>query len=110
MNIKNTFKIAAMTAVVAFSGFNASAETRSAKREVTKQLDIFTSLFKQLQTTYVDSIDAEKSMTKAINAMLNDIDPYTQYIPHEKQDEFMPMAPGTYGGIGSLNMQRAGNV
>lgn len=110
MNIKNTFKIAAMTAVVAFSGFSASADTRSSKREVTKQLDIFTSLFKQLQTTYVDSIDAEKSMTKAINAMLNDIDPYTQYIPQEKQDEFMTMATGTYGGIGSLIMQRDGNV
>ena len=110
MNIKNTFKVAAMTAVVAFSGFNASAETRSSKREVTKQLDIFTSLFKQLQTTYVDSIDAKKSMTTAINAMLNDIDPYTQYIPQEKQDDFMTMATGTYGGIGSLIMQRDGNV
>lgn len=85
-------------------------ETRSSKRDITRSLDIFTSLFKQLQTSYVDSIDAEKSVTTAINAMLNDIDPYTNYIPESEQEDFMTLATGTYGGIGAVIMQRDGNV
>lgn len=88
----------------------AQAETRSSKREISKSLDIFTSLFKQLQTSYVDSIDANKSVTVAINAMLNDIDPYTNYIPESEQEDFMTIATGSYGGIGAVIMQRDGNV
>lgn len=87
-----------------------TAETRSSKREISRSLDIFTSLFKQLQTSYVDTINAEKSVTTAINAMLNDIDPYTNYIPESEQEDFMTIATGTYGGIGSVIMQRDGNV
>lgn len=88
----------------------ASAATRSSKKDISKSLDIFTSLFKQLQTSYVDTIDAEKSVTKAINAMLSDLDPYTVYIPESEQESFMTIATGTYGGIGSLIMQRDGGV
>lgn len=87
-----------------------TAETRSPKREISRSLDIFTSLFKQLQTSYVDTINAEKSVTTAINAMLNDIDPYTNYIPESEQEDFMTIATGTYGGIGAVIMQRDGNV
>lgn len=87
-----------------------SAQTRSPKNEISRQLEIFTSLFKNLQTTYVDSINAEKSMTTAINAMLEDIDPYTNYIPESEQQEFITMTTGTYGGIGAMIMQRDGHV
>ncbi|MDE6153407.1 MAG: S41 family peptidase [Muribaculaceae bacterium] len=100
----------ALGAMIAIGYGSVSAETRSSKRDITRSLDIFTSLFKQLQTSYVDSIDAEKSVTTAINAMLNDIDPYTNYIPESEQDDFLTMATGTYGGIGSVIMQRDGNV
>ncbi|MDE7472509.1 MAG: PDZ domain-containing protein [Muribaculaceae bacterium] len=97
-------------AALMFTAFSAGAETRSSKRDISRSLDIFTSLFKQLQTSYVDTIDAEKSVTTAINAMLNDIDPYTNYIPESEQEDFMTIATGTYGGIGSMIMQRDGNV
>ncbi len=100
----------ALLCVATFSGLSVQAETRSSKREVSQQLDIFTSLFKQLQTGYVDSIDARKSMNTAIRAMLNDIDPYTNYMPKEEQEDFMTLATGTYAGIGSLIMQRDGHV
>lgn len=105
-------KIITATSLVAlmFTAFSADAETRSSKRDISRSLDIFTSLFKQLQTSYVDTIDAEKSVTTAINAMLNDIDPYTNYIPESEQEDFMTIATGTYGGIGSMIMQRDGNV
>ncbi|MBD5366086.1 MAG: S41 family peptidase [Bacteroides sp.] len=97
-------------AALMLTAFSAGAETRSSKRDISRSLDIFTSLFKQLQTSYVDTIDAEKSVTTAINAMLNDIDPYTNYIPESEQEDFMTIATGTYGGIGSMIMQRDGNV
>ena len=83
----------------------ASAATRSEKQEISRNLDIFNSLYKILQTTYVDTIDAEKSMTTAINVMLNDIDPYTEYIPEKDQEDFMTISTGEFGGIGAYIQQ-----
>jgi len=108
--MKKSIITAGCVALMSLSAFNLEAETRSSKREISRSLDIFTSLFKQLQTSYVDSIDAGKSVTTAINAMLNDIDPYTNYIPESEQEDFMTIATGTYGGIGAVIMQRDGNV
>ena len=88
----------------------ASASTRSKKNEISRNLDIFNSLYKELQTFYVDSIDAEKSIDIAIGAMLNDIDPYTEYIPAKAQESFRTMTTGEYGGIGSYIMERNGNT
>jgi len=84
--------------------------TRSDKGSVTRNLDIFNSLFKALQTTYVDTIDADKSVTTAIDAMLSQLDPYTEYIPESEQENFMTISTGEYGGIGSYIMTRDGNV
>ncbi|MDE6074350.1 MAG: S41 family peptidase [Muribaculaceae bacterium] len=77
------------------------AETRSPKQDISRNLDIFTSIYKELQTAYVDSIDVNKSMRTAIDAMLNRIDPYTEYIPEDEQEDFMTISTGEYGGIGS---------
>lgn len=77
------------------------AETRSPKQDISRNLDIFTSIYKELQTAYVDSIDVNKSMRTAIDAMLNRIDPYTEYIPEDEQQDFMTISTGEYGGIGS---------
>lgn len=87
-----------------------SAATRSKKSEISRNLDIFNALYKELQTFYVDSIDAEKSIDIAIGAMLNDIDPYTEYIPAKAQESFRSMTTGEYGGIGSYIMERNGNT
>lgn len=84
--------------------------TRSDKAEVSRNLDIFNSLYKVLQTTYVDTIDAEKSINTAINAMLGELDPYTEYIPEKDQESFMTISTGEYGGIGSYIMERKGKV
>lgn len=84
--------------------------TRSNKAEVSRNLDIFNSLYKVLQTTYVDTIDAEKSIGTAIDAMLSELDPYTEYIPEKDQESFMTISTGEYGGIGSFIMERGGNV
>ena len=65
-----------LIAVAAISIASLSAAS-SHKKEVARNLDIFTSIYKTINTMYVDSIDASKSITTAINAMLNEIDPYT---------------------------------
>ena len=73
---------------------------------VARSLDIFNSLYKELNTFYVDTINAQKAIENAINAMLDDIDPYTEYIPAKEADEFMTLSTGEYGGIGSYIMER----
>lgn len=83
----------------------ASAATRSKKSDIARNLDIFNAIYKELQTFYVDSIDAEKSISTAIAAMLNDIDPYTEYIPAKDQEQFRTMTTGEYAGIGSMIQQ-----
>jgi carboxyl-terminal processing protease len=86
------------------------AATRSSKGDISRNLDIFTSIYKNLQTNYVDTIDADKSMETAINAMLDEIDPYTEYIPEREQSDFMTISTGEYGGIGSYIGERDGKV
>ena len=88
----------------------ASAATRSKKNEISRNLDIFNALYKELQTFYVDSIDAEKSINTAIAAMLDDIDPYTEYFSAKDQDAFRTMTTGEYGGIGSVIQQNEEGV
>lgn len=86
----------------------ATAQTRSSKNEIARNLNIFNSLYKALQTSYVDTIDANKTMRNAIDAMLIEIDPYTEYYPEEDQEDFMSISTGEYGGIGSYIQQRPG--
>lgn len=103
-------KILTFAAAIIALSLIAGAASRSDKAEISRNLDIFNSLYKELQTFYVDTIDASKSITTAIDAMLDDIDPYTEYIPQDKQDAFKRMTTGEYAGIGSLIMQRDGNI
>ena len=88
----------------------ASAATRSDKNDIARGLDIFSSVYKSLQTNYVDTVDAEKSINTAILAMLDEIDPYTEYIPEKEQADFRTISSGEYGGIGSYITERSGRV
>lgn len=76
---------------------------------VSRNLDIFNGLYKELNAFYVDSIDAKKSIETAIHAMLDDIDPYTEYFSASEQEEFRTLTTGQYGGIGSYIQQRKGD-
>lgn len=84
------------------------AKSKSKDAEIIRNLDIFNSLYKELNTFYVDTIDAQKSIETAIGAMLNNIDPYTEYIPAKAQDDYMSLSTGEYGGVGSYIMERKG--
>lgn len=70
--------------------------------EVSKNLEIFNSLFKQLDLYYVDTLDTDKLVKTATGSMLNTLDPYTEYYPDDERDDLKQMLTGKYAGIGSL--------
>lgn len=76
----------------------------------TKNLDIFYNLYKQLDQYYVDSIKPEKVIRSGIDAMLGNLDPYTNYISDEELEDFKFITTGEYGGIGSMVSTHKGNI
>ncbi len=82
------------------TGFLISQETRDFR--IAKNLDIFFTLFREINTFYVDEIDPDKTVKAGIDNMLKTLDPYTVYYPESDVDEFTFMTTGKYGGIGSL--------
>lgn len=73
---------------------------------VSKNLDIFNSIYRQLDLFYVDSLEADKIVRVGIDAMLNELDPYTSYYPEEDMQDLKMMTTGKYGGVGSIIRQR----
>ncbi len=78
---------------------------------IAKSIDIFASLIRELDTYYVDQIDPEKLLTVGIQAMLEELDPYTEFIPEEESDDFRMLTTGEYAGVGALIGNRGeGNI
>ena len=69
---------------------------------LSRQMSIMNSIIKDLNLFYVDSIMPEILINKSIDAMLNNLDPYTEYYPASKADELKMMTTGKYAGIGSV--------
>lgn len=69
---------------------------------LSKNLDIFVSLFRELNTFYVDDIDSDELIETGIKNMLATLDPYTVYYPESDTDELDLMTTGKYGGIGAM--------
>ena len=70
--------------------------------QIVKNLDIFATLFKEVNTYYVDEVNPNELIKVGIDAMLNSLDPYTDYIPEDDIEAYMTMTTGEYGGIGAL--------
>lgn len=70
--------------------------------EVAKNLDIFNSIYKQLEEIYVDTLQAGDVIGTGINAMLRSLDPYTAYYPEEDKTDLKMMFTGKYAGMGAL--------
>ncbi len=98
-NIKKSFIPIAITVVVVilFLGFKKGDDFK-----IAKSLDIYYSLFRDINVYYVDETDPEEMVENSIEAMLKKLDPYTVYIPEEDMDDFTFMTTGQYGGIGAL--------
>ena len=70
--------------------------------EISKNLEIFNDIYKQLDLFYVDTLSADTVIEWGIKAMLNRVDPFTVYYPEEGMDELKEMTTGKYAGIGSV--------
>ncbi|MBE0668519.1 MAG: S41 family peptidase, partial [Bacteroidales bacterium] len=70
--------------------------------KLTKNIDIYISLFRELNAFYVDEIDPEKLVEKSITSMLETLDPYTVYYPQDNVSDLDFMTTGKYGGFGSV--------
>lgn len=73
--------------------------------EVSKNLDIFATLFRELNIYYVDETNPGDLMKKGIDDMLSSLDPYTNFIPESEIEDYRYMTTGQYGGIGALIRQ-----
>lgn len=90
-----------VAAVVLATGIFAFASNPSFF-EVSKNLDVFNSLYKELNTYYVDELDPEKLTNTAMFEMCGSLDPYSDYIPEEDMAEYRQQTTGRYGGIGAI--------
>lgn len=90
-----------LVAIVAFSF------TRPAERyfEIAKNLDIFATLFKEVNALYVDEVNPNTLVRTGIDAMLTSLDPYTNYIPEDEVEDFRTINTGQYGGIGAITRE-----
>jgi len=90
-----------------FSFFILSPSSAQQRREqtgfdISRNLEIFADIYRQLDMFYVDTLSADTAVRWAIDGMLAEIDPYTKFYPDEDQDELKLMATGRYAGIGAL--------
>ena len=85
--------------IVSIFAFTAPAEKYF---DIAKSLDIYATLFKEVNAYYVDEIEPQKLVRKSIYVMLESLDPYTDYIPEDEIESFRITTTGQYGGIGAL--------
>jgi carboxyl-terminal processing protease len=102
--MNTTFKKFAVPGVagamlIALFAFNTPGERYF---EVAKNLDIFATLYKEVNSYYVDDVSPNKLMKTGIDAMLSSLDPYTNYIPEDEIEDYRTMTTGQYGGIGAV--------
>ena len=87
--------------VVAFIGV--SAAFQSDFFEIAKQIDIYTTLFKELNKYYIDEVNPAKMTNNAVNHMLSNLDPYTRYYDEQGVEDARIRSTGDYGGIGAVS-------
>ena len=93
-----------LSAIIITSIFAQKPSQKSNERYFTinKNIDILTTILKEIDLFYVDSLDIDKTVTRTINSMLTQLDPYTNYISEEDMGDLKFMTTGEYAGIGSI--------
>lgn len=97
--LRATF-VVALISVLLYSFTSAVTDDRYF--EIVKNLDIFATLFKEVNAYYVDEINPTELMNTGIEAMLNSLDPYTDYIAEDAIEDYRTITTGEYGGIGAV--------
>lgn len=101
MFVKKSITVVSLLMSFFYTGlFCAQAQTDN-RFEVSKQLDIFNAIVKEVEMFYVDSVDVEKMVHRGIDAMLKGLDPYTEYFAEQDVGDFRTLVTGEYGGIGA---------
>jgi carboxyl-terminal processing protease len=96
---KWTLTIPAVVAIFVLFSYTSPSERYF---EIAKNLDIFATLFKEVNAYYVDEVNPNTFMRSGIDAMLASLDPYTNYIPEDDIEDYRTMTTNQYGGIGAL--------
>ena len=97
--MKRTRYILAVLAAVAVS---VSASAQSKSFSLGKWIELHNAILKELNRSYVDSLEVGRIEREGVDAMLEALDPYTVYVPEEEQEDFRMMLSNTYGGIGAV--------
>lgn len=111
MKLKRPYRtLLATTAVI--TGLSLASFTDPGERffEIAKNLDIYATLFKELNRYYVDEINPNRTIKTSIDAMLKSFDPYTVYYAEDDIEDYMTMTTGKYNGIGIVTGNRSGRI
>lgn len=100
----------ALVAVIVITGIIAATNPSERYFQIAKNLDIFATLFKEVNALYVDEINPNKTIKTGIDAMLSSLDPYTNYIPEDDIEDYRTQSTGQYGGIGAVTTRMDGKV
>lgn len=110
MRQKQTFPLITIALLAVFLWVGAQQKADDRRFALSKNLDIFNSVARELDAVYVDTLDYEKLIRSGIDNMLDGLDPYTVYLPKEETDDLKMMTTGEYAGIGAIIGGRPGEV
>ena len=95
-------KINHILAVLAALSVTTAASAQSRSFSLGKWIELHNAILKELNRSYVDSLEVGRIEREGVDAMLESLDPYTVYVPEEEQEDFRMMLSNTYGGIGAV--------
>lgn len=110
LNKKGFWLIGLILLSISFSAFGDGVNNNKKNFDKVKNLDLFNAVYKEIDMNYVDSIDPSKTIKTGIDAMLESLDPYTNYFPEDEAKDFNSQIKGNYGGIGAVITAYKGQV
>lgn len=106
--MKRIIRGALLCAAIVTAGIVSAQKSKD--MSVARGLNTFSSIVKELEMNYVDTINSETAFKDAIDAMLQTVDPYTVYYPKEDREDISQMTTGEYAGIGALLLYKDGGT
>lgn len=106
--MKRIIRGALLCAAIVTAGIVSAQKSKD--MSVARGLNTFSSIVKELEMNYVDTINSETAFKGAIDAMLQTVDPYTVYYPKEDREDISQMTTGEYAGIGALLLYKDGGT
>jgi len=107
---KKNVTMLVLVVVAAFGLATTLAKEDNKYFEISKNIEIFSNLYKEINTFYVDDLDPSKIMRTGVDAMLESLDPYTNYISEAEIEGFRMLVKGRYSGIGATVNKMPGDI